>query len=94
MKKRVYGTSLLLLDEFTSSVDSATERRMMNIIMQEFAEDTVIMVSHRLDVVTELFDRVILMHSGEVKEIGNPRTLASQPESLYAQLLASAKGGE
>lgn len=89
MKKRVNGTSLLLLDEFTSSVDSATERKMMDIIMHEFSEDTVIMVSHRLDVVTELFDRVIIMHSGELKESGNPRTLATQPNSLYAQLLAS-----
>ncbi|CEJ91550.1 hypothetical protein VHEMI07252 [[Torrubiella] hemipterigena] len=59
LKKRLNGTSLLLLDEFTSSVDSETERKMMNIIMQEFANDTIIMVSHRLDVVTELFDRVL-----------------------------------
>lgn len=90
LKKRLNGTSLLLLDEFTSSVDSETERKMMDIIIEEFANDTIIMVSHRLDVVTELFDRVLVMQSGVLKESGNPRTLASYPNSLYAQLLASA----
>ncbi len=54
IKHRVGGTSLLLLDEFTSSVDADTESRMMEMILDEFRNATVIMVSHRLGVVSSV----------------------------------------
>ncbi|OAR02916.1 hypothetical protein LLEC1_04254 [Akanthomyces lecanii] len=91
LKRRVGRTSLLLLDEFTSSVDAATESRMMEIIMSEFRTATVIMVSHRLGVVVDMFDRVLIMDKGQLVEDGAPRTLAKTDGSWFAQLLESAK---
>lgn len=91
LKRRVTRTSVLLLDEFTSSVDAATERDMMRIIFDEFSDCTVVMISHRLDVVVEMFDRVLVMEKGELVEAGDPRALQHVPGGWFAQLLKSSK---
>lgn len=82
---------LLLLDEVSSSVDHETERLMQEIIKKEFKEYTVIAVSHRLDMIME-FDRVVVMDTGEVVEVGNPVELAGAAESRFGDLVrAGAK---
>ncbi|OAA51144.1 ABC transporter-like protein [Beauveria brongniartii RCEF 3172] len=86
LKRRTSGTSLLLLDEFTSSVDAVTESKMMETMMDEFQNATVIMVSHRLGVVVEMFERVLVMDNGQLAEDGAPRTLARTEGSWFAQL--------
>ncbi|KAJ3497544.1 hypothetical protein NLG97_g1819 [Lecanicillium saksenae] len=91
LKRRVTRRSVLLLDEFTSSVDAETERDMMKIIFEEFRDCTVIMVSHRLDVVVEMFDRVLVMEKGQLVESGDPRTLQQVPGGWFARLLESSK---
>lgn len=91
LKHRVGGTSFLLLDEFTSSVDAANESRMMEIIMSEFRTATVIMVSHRFGVVVDMFDRVLIMDKGQLVKDGAPRTLAKTDGSWFARLLESVE---
>lgn len=91
LKRRVTHTSVLLLDEFTSSVDADTERQMMKIIFHEFSDCTVVMVSHRLDVVVEMFERVFVMEKGQLVENGDPRALQQLPNGWFAQLLKSSK---
>jgi ATP-binding cassette subfamily C (CFTR/MRP) protein 1 len=49
-------------------VDSNTDRAMQDIIMSEFGNYTVVMVSHRLEMVTDSFDHVIVMNRGRVVE--------------------------
>ncbi|KAI7783325.1 hypothetical protein LA080_012080 [Diaporthe eres] len=82
---------LLLLDEMSSSVDHETERLMQEIIKEEFKEYTIIAVSHRLDMIMD-FDRVVVMDTGEVVEVGNPMELAGEMESRFGDLVrAGAK---
>ncbi|KAJ5973001.1 ABC transporter integral membrane type 1 [Penicillium vulpinum] len=84
-----YG--ILLLDEVSSSVDRETERVMQEIIRVEFKDYTVIAVSHRLDMIMD-FDRVVVMDTGEVVEVGNPVVLAGQAETRFGDLVrAGAK---
>jgi ABC-type multidrug transport system fused ATPase/permease subunit len=80
---------ILLLDEVSSSVDYATERVMEEIIRTEFKDYTVISVTHRLDMVMD-FDRVVVMDTGEVAEVGNPRVLASQGGTKFGGLVRAA----
>ena len=82
---------ILLLDEFSSSVDHDTDRAMQDIIMREFKNYTVIMVSHRLEMVLNFFDRVIVMDHGCIVENGNPRSLQQIAGSRFAEL-AQASG--
>ncbi|KAG6354150.1 hypothetical protein INS49_004754 [Diaporthe citri] len=82
---------LLLLDEVSSSVDHETERLMQDIIKKEFKDYTIIAVSHRLDMIMD-FDRVVVMDTGEVVEVGNPMELAGETESRFGDLVrAGAK---
>ncbi|KAF2175191.1 P-loop containing nucleoside triphosphate hydrolase protein [Zopfia rhizophila CBS 207.26] len=66
---------ILLLDEVSSTVDKDTDRAMQEIIKVEFADYTIVMVSHRLGMVMDFFKRVIVMDKGSVVETGSPREL-------------------
>lgn len=76
---------VLLLDEFSSSVDKDTDAEMQRLIMQEFSNYTVMNVSHRLDLVMQ-FDTVVVLDQGKVVETGNPRELVNVDESRFRDL--------
>lgn len=79
---------LLILDEYSSSLDVDTDRTMQAIIRREFESYTVIMVSHRLEMVME-FDKVVILDAGAVVEEGAPLQLAETPSSWLRQLLST-----
>ncbi|KAG6355350.1 hypothetical protein INS49_003312 [Diaporthe citri] len=76
---------ILLLDEFSSGVDYDTDRAMQKIIREEVEAYTVVMVSHRLEMVMDL-DRVIMMDAGSVVETGRPSTLIEKEGSKFRDL--------
>ncbi len=78
---------VLLLDEVSSSVDTNMDRKMHALIKHEFAGYTIIMVSHRLDMVVD-FDRVLIVDDGRVVESGSPRDFIEQEGSRFSELWA------
>lgn len=76
---------VLLLDEVSSSVDVDTDRAMQRIIMREFEGYTIVMVSHRLDMVMG-FNKVVVMDAGSVVEAGPPRELVETEGSRFREL--------
>lgn len=76
---------ILLLDEFSSGVDYDTDRAMQKIIREEFEAYTVVMVSHRLEMVMD-FDRVVMMDAGSVVETGRPSALIEEEGSKFRNL--------
>ncbi|CAI6338803.1 unnamed protein product [Periconia digitata] len=87
LRESNYG--ILLLDEVSSSVDRDTERLIQGIIRTEFDNYTVIAISHRLDMIMD-FDRVVVMESGRVVEVGKPVILATEQESRFGELVRAA----
>lgn len=83
---------ILLLDEVSSSVDMDTDRAMQAIIQKEFEGYTIIMVSHRLEMVMD-FDTVIVMSKGSVIERGQPRVLAEREGSKFRELYLVSRTG-
>lgn len=75
---------LLILDEATSGVDWETESRILEIIEQECAAQTVIAVVYRLRHI-ERFDKVALLQHGELVEFDAPRALLGR-ESEFRKL--------
>ncbi|MFP3490334.1 ATP-binding cassette domain-containing protein, partial [Staphylococcus sp. SIMBA_130] len=59
------GKRVWLLDEPTSSVDLLTERLILNHLFDRAKEDTLLLVSHRLNNL-EKMDQIIVMDSGEI----------------------------
>lgn len=84
-EKTVGGGGVLLLDEVSSSVDQDTEKVMQEIINREFEGYTIVMVSHRLDMVMD-FDTVVVMDEGRIVETGPPGTLAEREGSKFREM--------
>ncbi|TGO56427.1 hypothetical protein BOTNAR_0223g00070 [Botryotinia narcissicola] len=62
---------VVLLDEATSSIDVATERKIMNVVAKRLQGKTVISVLHRLEAAIE-FDKILVLEKGEVAHFGPP----------------------
>jgi ABC-type multidrug transport system fused ATPase/permease subunit len=81
------GSSLLLLDEPTASLDPHTESHVYDNLFSAFAEACVVSSIHRLNLL-DRFDEVIVMHRGRVVAQGPAATLAATSPD-FRQLLAA-----
>ncbi|CAN1785879.1 ABC transporter C family member 8 [Linum perenne] len=78
---------ILVLDEATASIDSATDSILQKIIRQEFAECTVITVAHRVPTVIDS-DMVMVLSYGELVEYDEPSRLMETSNSSFSKLVA------
>lgn len=76
---------ILLLDEVSANLDPETELVMQEVIKTQFAEYTVVVIAHRLNMVID-YDRVVVMDQGRIVEMGNPRLLSQQVGSRFHAL--------
>ena len=81
---------LVILDEATSHLDAASEAVIRDAIGRLARRRTVVVVSHRLRLVS-LADRVVVMDGGRVVETGAPAELAVG-DGPYRRLLAAGDG--
>jgi ATP-binding cassette, subfamily B, multidrug efflux pump len=70
----VKDPEILVLDEATSSVDPATERRLQESIARLMAGRTALVVAHRLSTVIHA-DRILVMENGRLTEEGTHHDL-------------------
>jgi ATP-binding cassette subfamily B protein len=76
--------AILVLDEATSSVDSATEALVQDAVERMMRGRTAIVVAHRLSTIRSC-DRILVLHHGELREQGTHRELLAKG-GLYARL--------
>lgn len=77
---------VLLLDEISSSVDHDTEVLMHEIIGREFAAYTIVAVAHRLELLVDFVDRVVVLDKGCIVEEGRPRELLEAEGGRFRRL--------
>lgn len=66
--------TIWLLDEPTSSLDSASENRVMEALKQQVQpQDILIIATHRPMLAANIANRIILMHQGEIQKDGSPQ---------------------
>ncbi len=75
---------ILILDEATSSVDTATEQQIELAIQTLLKGRTSIVIAHRLSTIQRA-DTIIVLHNGKVHESGNHQELLAK-NGLYAKL--------
>lgn len=79
--------SLLLADEATSALDPETTHEVLELIKEVNRElgITVIVITHEMDVVSSIADRVAVMEEGRVVETGSVYEVFSNPQTEVAQ---------
>ncbi len=79
--------SLLLADESTSALDPETTAEVLDLLKKVNAElgITVIVITHEMDVVSTIADRVAVMENGRVVESGNVYDVFSNPQTEVAR---------
>ncbi len=77
--------SIVVLDEATSSMDSAEEARLQAAMQVLLKGRTSIIIAHRLSTLRQC-DRIFLMEAGRLVEEGAPATLLADPGSRYSAL--------
>jgi peptide/nickel transport system ATP-binding protein len=83
---------LVILDEAVSALDKSVEAQILNLLLdlkKEFAL-TYVFISHDLNVVRYVSDRVMVMYLGEVVEIGPVEELYQRPKHPYTRALLAA----
>lgn len=79
------GRKILVLDEFTSQLDSETESRILNNLAPRLAGRTAIIIAHRLSTVRRIADRIVVLQDGAVLEEGSHQELVSR-NGWYASM--------
>jgi ATP-binding cassette subfamily B protein len=82
-----FDAPVLVLDEATSSVDPATERRIQGALRTILAGRTSIVIAHRLSTIREV-DRILVLHHGRLREEGTHDELLTIEGGLYRTLVS------
>jgi ATP-binding cassette subfamily B protein len=79
-----HNPKILILDEATSNIDTTTEILIQEAIKKLIEGRTSIVIAHRLSTI-QTCDKIIVMHKGEIKEMGSHQELLDK-KGLYYKL--------
>lgn len=80
----IRDVKLLVLDEATSALDNTTEKKVIDGILSNYPDTSMIIVAHRLSTI-ENVDTILVMENGVIVESGNHQELLSK-NGLYRSL--------
>jgi len=83
--------ALVILDEATSSLDSASEALIQAALANLLKERTAFIIAHRLSTVINA-DRIIVMDAGAIVQVGSHHELLADKKGLYYRLCQSQFG--
>lgn len=99
MKQRVViamslllNPDILIADEPTTALDVLVQAQIIKLLKSLKIKRgiSILMISHDLGVISEIADKVAIMYSGEIVELGNSEDIFSNPKHPYTQLLISS----
>ena len=83
---------LVILDEAVSALDKSVEAQVLN-LLQDLKEEfglTYVFISHDLNVVRYMSDRVLVMYLGQIAELGESEAIFNKPAHPYTQALLAS----
>jgi peptide/nickel transport system ATP-binding protein len=84
-----FEPSVLILDEPVSALDKSIEAQVLNLLLdlKEELGLTYVFISHDLEVVRFMSDRVMVMYLGKIAEIGPTEAIYRAPRHPYTEAL-------
>jgi peptide/nickel transport system ATP-binding protein len=84
---------LLVLDEATTALDVTVQQEILDLLAEVRAQYkmSILLVSHDLGVVESIAERVVIMYSGRVVEVGETAAVLAKPSHPYTQALLDAR---
>ena len=84
--------NIILADEPTTALDVVVQRGILMLLtkLQKQYKNTMILVSHDLGVHYQITDRIGIMYSGRMMEVGNTDEIFRNPRHPYTQMLINA----
>ena len=86
-------SKVFMFDEPTAGMNSAEAPVILNLIrkLKEDRSKTILLVEHKMDVVRELADRIIVLHNGSLVADGEPAEVIASPIVQEAYLGVAPK---
>ena len=82
---------ILILDDSTSAVDTATEAKIRESFYNELSDTTVLIIAQRISSVIDA-DKILVLDDGEIKGIGNHQELLENNE-IYKEIYKTQQKG-
>jgi oligopeptide/dipeptide ABC transporter ATP-binding protein len=88
----VCNPKFLVLDEPTSALDASIQAQVLNLLrrLEKDLRLSSIFISHNINVVCYMSDRIAVMYAGEIVETAPTRDLLSKPLHPYTQTLLAS----
>tara|TARA_B110000977_G_scaffold186909_1_gene253414 strand:+ start:234 stop:1991 length:1758 start_codon:yes stop_codon:yes gene_type:complete len=86
---------IIICDESVSALDVSVQAQVLNLLneLKEAFSLSFLFISHDLTVVKHFCDRIIVLNSGEIEEVGFPEELFESPKSAYTKRLIDSIPG-
>lgn len=88
----IQGAKFIIADEPVSALDVTIQRQIMELMvqLQEEMELSILFISHDLNVIYQMCDRVLVMKDGQILEEGETEELFENPKTEYTKELLLA----
>jgi peptide/nickel transport system ATP-binding protein len=88
----ILGPKLLIADEPTTALDVTTQEQILSLIreLQKKHNTAVMFITHDFGVVAEIAERIVVMHRGQVVEVGQREDILARPRRSYTRMLVSS----
>lgn len=85
----IQGSKFIIADEPVSALDVTIQRQIMELMveLQEELQLSILFISHDLNVVYQMCDRVLIMKDGKILEEGETEELFRHPKESYTRQL-------
>lgn len=85
----IQGSKFIIADEPVSALDVTIQRQIMELMVkfQEEMQLSILFISHDLNVVYQMCDRVLIMKDGKILEEGETEELFTNPKESYTRQL-------
>lgn len=87
------GCSLLIADEPTTALDVTISMQIVGLLseLRKTRNLSILFISHDIDLVANISDRIVVMHNGIIEEQGEAKEVLEKPKAEYTKHLLSTR---